>query len=116
MKRKPWPIDTCDVCGKKEAVGFVVASAFGAHSNAVCVDCIEAGKESYRDMVLYISCAGRWPQDINEEYQRFVRKQLDLHGKTEEEFAADIDEEIKRDIEFQESYYASWVQEDKNGS
>jgi len=37
MKRKPWPIDTCDVCGKKEAVGFVVASAFGAHSNAVCI-------------------------------------------------------------------------------
>ena len=49
------------------------------------------------------------------EYQRFVRKQLDLHGKTEEEFAADVDEEIRRDLEFQESYYASLVQEDKNG-
>ena len=114
MKCKPYPIDTCDVCGKKEAVGFVVASAFGAHSNAVCVDCIETGKESYKDMVLYISFAGRWPQDINEEYQRVVRKQLDLHGKTEEEFAADVDEEIKRDLEFQDSYYSSWISESTN--
>ena len=66
-------------------------------------------------MVNYISCAGHWPQDINDTYQEEVRRQLKLHDKTEAEFAADVDEEIKRDLEFQESYYASFVQVDKNG-
>jgi hypothetical protein len=104
----------CAGCKKAEGI-TVVCSMFGATSFALCDECLRAGREDYRNMVNYISCAGRWPQDINDIYQEEVRRQLKLHDKTEAEFAADVDEEIKRDLEFQESYYASWVQEDKNG-
>ena len=108
-------LERCEVCGATNVIGLVVCSAFGAYSFACCEACLEVDKEPYRNMVNYISAAGRWPEDINPMYQMEVRRQLKLHNKTEAEFAADVDEEIKRDLEFQESYYASWVQEDKNG-
>lgn len=104
----------CAGCKKAEGI-TVVCSMFGATSFALCDECLREGREDYRNMVNYISCAGHWPQDINDTYQEEVRRQLKLHDKTEAEFAADVDEEIKRDLEFQESYYASLVQEDKNG-
>ena len=73
--------------GCREAEGItVVSSMFGATSFALCDKCLKEGREDYRNMVNYISAAGHWPQDINEIYQAEVRRQLKLHGKTEEEF------------------------------
>jgi hypothetical protein len=46
-------------------------------------------------MVAYISEAGHWPNDINETYQRFVRRQLELHNKTEEQFKEDVERMIE---------------------
>ena len=88
----------CRVCGRPEnrpaEEHIVVGSVFGATSYALCKECLKQGKEDYHNMVDYISCAGRWPDDINEAYQQEVRRQLKLHGKTEEEFAKDVDRAI----------------------
>jgi hypothetical protein len=52
--------------------------------------CISEGREPYQQIVNYIADAGPWPDGINEDYQAEVRRQLRLHNKTEEEFAADV--------------------------
>jgi hypothetical protein len=84
----------CKGCNNAE--GFtVVGSVFGATSYALCDKCLREGREDYGNMVDYISCAGRWPEDINETYQTEVRRQLKLHNKTEEEFAKDVEEASK---------------------
>ena len=85
----------CDVCGAENTIGLVASSAFGATSYAYCACCLFEHKEPYRAIVDYISAAGRWPDDINQIYQREVRRQLKLHNKTEEEFAKDVEEEDK---------------------
>jgi hypothetical protein len=95
MEIKPVLLDSCDVCGKTNVEGYVVASSFGPCSNAVCLECLVSGKESYHEMVAYISEAGHWPNDINETYQRFVRRQLELHNKTEEQFKEDVERMIE---------------------
>ena len=79
-------LESCDVCGDKDVLGLAVCSTFGAHTFACCEACLAVDKEPYRAIVNYISAAGHWPQDINKMYQREVRRQLKLHGKTEEEF------------------------------
>ena len=83
----------CAGCKKAEGI-TVVCSMFGATSFALCDKCLREGREDYRNMVNYISCAGHWPQDINDIYQEEVRRQLKLHGKTEEEFRNDVEEAI----------------------
>jgi hypothetical protein len=83
----------CGGCKKAEGT-VTVCSMFGAISYVLCEDCLKSGKENYRNMVNYISCAGHWPQDINEVYQAEVRRQLKLHDKTEEEFRNDVEEAI----------------------
>lgn len=83
----------CAGCKKAEGI-TVVCSMFGATSFALCDTCLREGREDYRNMVNYISCAGRWPDDINDIYQAEVRRQLKLHDKTEAEFAADVEEAI----------------------
>ena len=88
----------CNVCGK-EAECNSVCSIFGAYSYPICEDCWSAGKEPYRIMVDYIACAGRFPDDINEMYQKEVRNQLKLHSKTEEAFIEDVENAII-DMEF----------------
>ena len=90
--------DLCAVCGKETGCNSV-CSIFGAYSFLICEDCWSAGKEPYRNIVDYISCAGQFPEDINEEYRREVRNQLKLHNKTEEEFIKDVEKAII-DIEF----------------
>ncbi len=101
MEIKPVLLDSCDVCGKTNVEGYVVASVFGPCSNAVCLECLESGKEPYYEMVAYISEAGNWPTDINEMYQKEVRRQLELHGKTEEQFKEDVERMIEL---FNDSY------------
>ena len=83
----------CDVCGKEGEV-FVASSAYGAISFAYCDDCLRNGREPYWAIVLYIACAGRFPDDISEEYQKDVRRQLELHGVSEEQFIQDVEKEI----------------------
>jgi hypothetical protein len=89
----------CDICGKEEVEVAVCCSIFGAYSLAYCRECFESGKESYNDMVAYIACAGRFPEDINEEYQEIVRDQLKLHNISEEQFIKDVKERIKNMFE-----------------
>ena len=84
----------CDVCGK-EADCIVAASAFGPMSFAYCDECLQQGKEPYRAIVDYIACAGYFPDDINETYQKEVRRQLKLHNVSEKNFIDDVEESIK---------------------
>ena len=93
----------CQVCGKETDVA-VFSSTMGAISFAYCKDCAENGYEPYGVMVSYISCAGSWPDDINEEYQEIVRNNLRFFGKTEEEFSNDVEREFLRDCDFVRHY------------
>ena len=84
----------CDVCGK-EREAFVAASAYGPISFAYCEECLASGREPYSAMVAYIACAGHFPEDINEAYQKDVRRQLEFHGVSEEKFIKDVEDCIK---------------------
>lgn len=97
---KPYIIYECAGCGRKRLEGVAVCSSFGATTLSFCCECINAGRDSYREMVRYIASAGRFPEDINKEFQDEVRRQLILHNKTEEEFIHDVNSEIDEEIEF----------------
>jgi len=99
----------CDVCGK-EGETFVAASAYGPISFAYCKECLASGREPYDAIVAYISCAGHFPDDINDAYRRDVRKQLELHGVSEGQFIKDVD----RVIELDELYWAEVGKENNN--
>lgn len=83
----------CDVCGKERET-FVAASTYGPESFAYCEECLKNGKEPYDAIVTYISCAGHFPDDINETYQKDVRRQLKLHGISEDQFIEDVEKAI----------------------
>ena len=91
--------NTCEVCGKMNSEYVVCGSKFGPMSFCYCSDCFKEGKEPYDAIVAYIACAGHFPEDINEEYQKEVRRQLVLHNKTEEEFIKDVDGFINKLME-----------------
>lgn len=99
----------CAGCKKAEGI-TVVCSMFGATSFALCDKCLKEGREDYRNMVNYISCAGHWPQDINDLYQEEVRRQLKLHNKTEEEFRNDVEEAIAEEQAAMIEYYKGKVE------
>lgn len=87
--------------GCRKAEGFtVVGSCFGATSFALCDNCLREGREDYRNMVNYISCAGHWPQDINAIYQAEVRRQLKLHNIPEEVFKFEVESTIAEEQAF----------------
>lgn len=90
----------CDICGKEVDEVFTVCSSFGGFSVGCCSDCLASGKERYGDLVAYISCAGRFPDDINEVYRKEVRRQLVLHGISEEQFIKDVDDAISKERDF----------------
>lgn len=98
----------CDVCGKDRET-FVAASAYGPISFAYCKECLENRREPYGAMVAYISCAGRFPGDINEMYQEDVYRQLKLHGVSEEQFIKDVDISIE-----EEKRYWNELMKEKN--
>ena len=81
--------EICEVCGKKEGV-FAMPSAFGALSYWCCDDCAAHRYEPYDLIVSGVACAGEWPNDITPEFQRFIRRNLEFHRKTEAEFANDV--------------------------
>lgn len=80
----------CDVCGKETDVA-PLASAYGAVSWAYCKDCLNKGLEPYGAVVSYISCAGHFPEDINEAYVNDVRRILKEFNITEEQFIKDCE-------------------------
>ena len=99
----------CNVCGK-EAEVKVCCSVFGAVSYAYCDYCLLNLLEPYGAMVSYISCAGRFPDDINQQYQDLCRHILKELGISEEQFIADVDKSIKdMDEEF-----AMWCKENED--
>jgi hypothetical protein len=89
----------CAGCKKAEGI-TVVCSMFGATSFALCDKCLKEGREDYRNMVNYISCAGHWPQDINDIYQAEVRRQLKLHNIPEEVFKFEVERAIAEEQAF----------------
>ena len=91
----------CEVCNKETEV-FVASSAYGPISFAYCKECLINGLEPYGAIVDYIACAGSFPDDISEEYQKDVRRQLKLQGVSEEQFIKDFNEikEILKDDEY----------------
>ena len=88
----------CDVCGKQTDVA-VCSPSCGQISLAYCRSCMEAELEPYGIMLSYISGAGHWPDDVNPAYQTLVCKNLAFYGKTEEEFAADVERMISEEQE-----------------
>ena len=89
----------CDICGAEGPV-VVCCSTMGAVSYAYCKHCYDNELEPYGAMVAYISCAGHYPEDINDTYIDIVRHNLEFYGKTEEEFTADVDRLIREEEEF----------------
>ena len=88
----------CDVCGK-EAETFVACSSCGAISFAYCGECLNAYREPYNALV----GMGLTSDCFNKTYmQKVLLPSLKFHGKTIEEFDADV---IKND----DDYY-DWLQ------
>ena len=86
----------CAVCGAEGPV-YVCSSLCGAYSIAYCEDCLNAGAEPWDDLVSYISCAGAYPDDINETYREIVRDTCARLGKTEQEFAEAVKKELREE-------------------
>ena len=84
----------CSICKMKTQV-CVVSSVFGGYSFTVCSNCLDKDLEQYDQMVSYISAAGHFPEDINDEYQQFVRYQLECMGIPESKFIEDVNTAIK---------------------
>jgi late competence protein required for DNA uptake (superfamily II DNA/RNA helicase) len=96
----------CDVCGK-DGETFVAASTYGPISFAYCKECLLSGRESYNAVVMYIAGAGRFPDNLSEEYRDDVYKQLKLHCVIEEQFIKDVDECIEK---YWKDYYEGKIQ------
>jgi hypothetical protein len=70
----------------------------GAVSFAYCAECLKKQLEPYDAMVSYISCAGRFPDDINDGYQKYVRYILGELGISEEQFITDVNKIIEEGL------------------
>ena len=89
----------CDVCGK-ETETMVCSSSCGGVSFAYCRECLNASREPYSALV----GMGLYYADINRTYkEQILLPSLKFHGKTIEEFNADV-EKLDED-------YAEWVKE-----
>ena len=84
----------CDVCGQETEV-VVAGSACGPASFSYCRRCLEGRLEPYPFMAACIAGAGHWPDDVNPVFRELVRRNLAFHGKTEDEFAADVERAIQ---------------------
>lgn len=88
----------CGVCGK-EAETFVACSSCGAISFAYCAECLNGGREPYDALV----GMGLTSDMINKSYkEQILLPSLRFHGKTMEEFDADVEKE--------EQEYYDWLQ------
>ena len=85
----------CDVCGK-EAEVQVVCSTCGAISFAYCPECLNQGREPY-DALVGMGLPSKF---LNKTYKaQILMPSLQFHGKTIEEFDADVQ---KLDEEYEE--------------
>lgn len=98
----------CQVCGSNRPVA-VFSSSMGACSFAYCKTCWANHAEPYEAMVAYISCAGRYPDDINDAYIAIVRQNLYYLGRSEEEFIADVEMALQKELE-----YFQYMEENKD--
>jgi hypothetical protein len=106
-------IGVCDICEKETEV-CVCSSTMGAVSLAYCKECERKDLEPYGIMVAYISCAGKFPEDINEGYQTKVRRILQELNISEEQFIEDCNkanEEYDKYLEHLESVDTSITDE-----
>ena len=88
----------CDVCGK-ETETFVACSSCGGISFAYCAECLNAYREPYNILV----SMGLTSDCMNHVYkQQVLLPSLKFHGKTIEEFDADVEK-------MDEEYY-DWLQ------
>jgi protein-arginine kinase activator protein McsA len=83
----------CDVCGK-ETKTVTHASRMGCASFEYCKSCDEKELEPYFAMVSYISLAGKFPDEISDDYVKIVRTALKGLNITEKQFIDDINEAI----------------------
>jgi hypothetical protein len=87
------PEMTCEVCGKPAQ--NVYASKYGPCTLSYCEDCMNNKLEPYWIVVAYIACAGHFPEDINEWYQKDVRRMLAIWEKSEDEFIQDVENALE---------------------
>ena len=104
----------CCVCGSQEKV-HVCSSAFAPMSNAYCENCLREGKEDYNVLVAYYSCAGENMDDFNEGYRNEAIRQLQMHGKTIEQFESDLRQSNERMNELGQ-YHDEYMEEHENDS
>ena len=99
----------CHCCGAKsmhsENKLKTVCSVFGGYSISLCEECLSQQKEPYGQMVAStcISCGTNFPEGINDAFLSEIRRQLNLHNVTEEEFIEDLkqcDYEMSRALDF----------------
>lgn len=84
----------CAVCGKKTEV-YVASSSIGAVTYAYCADCLRANVEPWEDLVYNCAVCGPYPESVNEWFRGIVRDTCKYLGKSEEEFKAAVDDEIR---------------------
>jgi phosphoribosyl 1,2-cyclic phosphodiesterase len=72
----------------------------GAVSFGYCKECLTKGLEPYGAMVAYISCAGHFPEDINEKTQEYVKYILSELNIPESKFIEDCEKAEKEYIEW----------------
>ena len=104
----------CDVCGQETQV-VVCSSMFGATSYAYCKHCFDNYLEPYHAMVSYIACAGLFPDDINEEYQKICRNILHGLGISEEKFIKDVEDtynDFNECVRYMEEKYQENLEEE----
>jgi hypothetical protein len=87
----------CAACGKEVEKITTVCSSFGGYSFGLCDKCVTEMREPYNLMVADIAMVtvGDFPNGVNEVFQKEVMRQLELHGKTVEEFNKDIKEMLE---------------------
>ena len=89
----------CDVCGRESIVMFC-SSTCGGVSFAYCEECIINGIEPYSALV----GIGVHYEDINQDYREHILDpSLKFHGKTREQFDADVDEQYRLECEWFET-------------
>jgi hypothetical protein len=88
---------TCEVCGKNESVG--VASVPGVpYSAAYCRSCLEADAHPYGIVVANTASLGGI-EEAAPWWVALVKSTIAFHGKTMEQFNADVEDAIMEDFQ-----------------
>ena len=87
----------CDVCGREDPNTVVCSSSCGATSFSYCPSCLQNGLEPYSALV----GMGLFWADINKTYkQQILTPSLNFHGKTKEQFDADVEADYQNYLEY----------------